>query len=56
MIYAREMQQGAMGTVARRDQFRAVSRQWHRFLGFGSRDEVGSGTGRKRKREVFDGM
>jgi superfamily II DNA helicase RecQ len=56
MIYAREMQQGAMGTAARRDQFRAVSRQWHRFLGFGSRDEAGSGTGRKRKREVFDGV
>ncbi|MDB5910917.1 MAG: hypothetical protein JWP34_5031, partial [Massilia sp.] len=31
MVYARELQQGTSGTAARREQFRAVSRQWHRF-------------------------
>jgi hypothetical protein len=37
MIYARGLQQGMSGTAARREQFRMISRQWHRFLGFGPR-------------------
>lgn len=52
MIYARELQQGTLGTAAKRDGFRAVSRQWHRFLGFGA-DDRGPATG-KRAREPFD--
>ncbi|KAM7210795.1 hypothetical protein V8F06_013820, partial [Rhypophila decipiens] len=54
MIYARELQQGALGTAARRDGFRRVSRQWHRFLGFGA--EEGGVVGGKRKAELFDSV
>lgn len=63
MVYARELQQGAFGTALRRDQFRTVSRQWHRFLGFGAEDwglgggGGGAGAGAKRgKADVFDSM
>ena len=52
MIYARELQQGTLGTAAKRDGFRAVSRLWHRFLGFGA-DDRGPATG-KRTRAPFD--
>jgi hypothetical protein len=38
MVYARELQQGAFGTAERRDKFRVISRQWHRFLGFQGED------------------
>lgn len=55
MIYARELQQGGFGTAARREQFRAISRQWHRFLGFGAEDWGGAGPGMKRRRDPFDG-
>ncbi|KAK4205855.1 hypothetical protein QBC37DRAFT_393812 [Rhypophila decipiens] len=41
MIYARELQQGPFGTAARRDGFRRVSRQWHRFWGFGAEEGGG---------------
>ncbi|KAM7182564.1 hypothetical protein V8F33_014215 [Rhypophila sp. PSN 637] len=51
MIYARELQQGALGTAVRRDGFRRVSRQWYRFLGFGV--EEGGVVGGKRKAELF---
>ncbi|KAK3933608.1 P-loop containing nucleoside triphosphate hydrolase protein [Diplogelasinospora grovesii] len=57
MVYARELEQGVYGTAARRDQFRAVSRQWHRFLGFGAEDANGHWqTQAKRKKSVFEGM
>ncbi|KAL2104431.1 hypothetical protein VUR80DRAFT_942 [Thermomyces stellatus] len=58
MVYARELQQGQFGTAARRGAFRRVSRQWHRFLGFGADDRAGAGPGPgdKRKMEVFDSM
>jgi hypothetical protein len=55
MIYARELQQGTIGTAVRRDRFREVSRQWHHFLGFGTQDHTGRAP-KKRKREVFDGI
>ncbi|MGC0591129.1 DEAD/DEAH box helicase, partial [Salmonella enterica] len=55
MIYARELQQGNFGTAARRDQFRAISRQWHRFLGFGAEDCGGAEAGRRRRRDPFEG-
>ncbi|GJN76018.1 hypothetical protein PLICBS_010129 [Purpureocillium lilacinum] len=57
MIYARELQQSGSGTAAQREQFRKVSRQWHRFLGFGADDTVGAGRGGaivgKRQRDPF---
>lgn len=56
MIYARELEQGLFGTAKRRDAFRVVSRQWHRFLGFGVEDRGVGAVGRKRKKEVFDSM
>ena len=54
MIYARELEQGAFGTAARRDKFRMVSRQWHRFFGFGAGDRSAVSTGQKRTRDVFN--
>ena len=65
MIYARELQQGVFGTAQRREQFRGVSRQWHRFLGFGDEDSrpgrgaglAGCGlAGSKRVRDPFEEM
>jgi hypothetical protein len=56
LVYARELQQGVLGTAARRDQFRAVSRQWHRFFGLGVEDRaVGAAVG-KRKVDVFESV
>lgn len=54
MIYARELQQGNFGTATRREQFRAVSRRWHRFLGFGAEDWSGTESGMKRQRDPFE--
>jgi superfamily II DNA helicase RecQ len=56
LVYARELQQGQFGTAARRDKFQAVSRQWHRFLGFGADDESRHWQQAKRKKSVFEGM
>ena len=56
MIYARELQQGMLGTAARRDKFRGVSRQWYRFLGFGAGEGGQETVGSKRKRELFDSV
>jgi superfamily II DNA helicase RecQ len=56
MVYARELQQGVFSTAARRERFRAISRQWHRFLGFGAEDAIGAGAGVKRTRDAFDGV
>jgi superfamily II DNA helicase RecQ len=53
MIYARELQQATFGTDKARDKFRAVSRAWHRFLGFGDEDQK-TGIGSKRRREPYD--
>lgn len=36
-VYAREMQEGPDHVEARRREFRAVSRDWHSFLGFDAR-------------------
>ncbi|KAK1837728.1 hypothetical protein CCHR01_19648 [Colletotrichum chrysophilum] len=57
MIYARELMQFGSGLAAKRQQFRQVSRQWHRFLGFGAEDRgtAGGGVGTKRKAEAYDG-
>jgi RecQ family ATP-dependent DNA helicase len=55
MVYARELQQGVFSTAPRRERFRAVSRQWHRFLGFGAEDSSAAGAGVKRTRDAFEG-
>jgi superfamily II DNA helicase RecQ len=52
MLYGCELQQGQMGTVARQEMFRAISRKWHRFLGFTA--DSRSGQGFKWRREDFD--
>jgi RecQ family ATP-dependent DNA helicase len=55
MVYAREIQQGVFSTATRRDRFRVISRQWHRFLGFGADDCHGVKPGAKRVRDAFEG-
>ncbi|KAG8664108.1 uncharacterized protein FPOAC1_014077 [Fusarium poae] len=40
LIYARLFGQGDLSTMNRRDGFRKVSMQWHRFFGFGAEDRV----------------
>jgi len=52
-VYAREVQELAGATASRRQQFRAISIDWHRFLGFAS-TETGSKGGLKRKRCPFE--
>ncbi|KJZ70997.1 hypothetical protein HIM_09608 [Hirsutella minnesotensis 3608] len=37
-----------------REQFRAISREWHQFLGFGAEDWTGAGAGGKRRRARFE--
>ncbi|KJZ71410.1 hypothetical protein HIM_09198 [Hirsutella minnesotensis 3608] len=54
LIYARQLQQGGFGTAAMREQFRAISREWHQFLGFGAEDWTGAGEGGKRRRAGFE--
>ncbi|KXH39658.1 hypothetical protein CSAL01_12557 [Colletotrichum salicis] len=57
MVYARELMQFGSGLAAKRQRFRQVSRQWHRFLGFGVEDRGGTSSigSYKRKPEVYDG-
>lgn len=59
MIYARLLVQLGSGVAAKQQQFRKVSAQWHRFLGFGAEDRAsgrgGSGSS-KRKVELYDGV
>jgi hypothetical protein len=52
MIYARELQQGLGGTARMREEFRNISHELHRLLGFGI-DAKAQG-GRKRKRDQFE--
>lgn len=52
-VYAREVQELAGATARRRQQFRAISIDWHRFLGF-ALTEPGSKGGLKRKRCPFE--
>ncbi|KAF5487470.1 hypothetical protein CGCS363_v013910 [Colletotrichum siamense] len=58
MIYARELMQFGSGLAARQQQFRRVSRQWHRFLGFGAEDSEskwGSAGCKRKKTEAYEG-
>jgi superfamily II DNA helicase RecQ len=52
-VYARETQELAGATASRRQQFRAISIDWHRFLGFPSTESVFQ-VGVKRKRCPFE--
>ncbi|KAF5483098.1 hypothetical protein CGCA056_v015151 [Colletotrichum aenigma] len=58
MIYARELMQFGSGLAARQQQFRRVSRQWHRFLGFGAEDSEskwGPAGCKRKKTEAYEG-
>jgi len=52
-VYARETQELAGATASRRQQFRAISIDWHRFLGFASTESAFK-VGVKRKRCPFE--
>ena len=52
-VYARETQELAGATASRRQQFRAISVDWHRFLGFQSSSQPAK-QGVKRKRCPFE--
>ncbi|KAK1446545.1 hypothetical protein CMEL01_16820, partial [Colletotrichum melonis] len=60
MIYARLLVQLGSGVAAKQQQFRKVSCQWHRFLGFGAEDRAsgwdGGSSVSKRKVELYDGV
>ncbi|KAL0764703.1 hypothetical protein CaCOL14_012793 [Colletotrichum acutatum] len=66
MIYARLLVQLGSGVAAKQQQFRKVSCQWHRFLGFGAEDRASGWDGgssgsssssvSKRKVELYDGV
>ena len=53
MIYARELMEGGNAVIGRRQQFRQISKTWHKFLQFGSAHD-GLGAGCKRKRTIND--
>jgi superfamily II DNA helicase RecQ len=52
-VYARDTQELAGATASRRQQFRAISVDWHRFLGFQSTEQAKK-EGLKRKRCPFE--
>lgn len=55
MIYARELRQAPGETASRRDAFRQVSQDWHRFLGFTSSIQgFGVMAGMKRPRNEWE--
>lgn len=57
LAYARMLLQSKDGTAAQRQQFRRISQQWHRFLGFGAADHDGTkAVGPKRRRDGFESV
>lgn len=55
MIYARELMEGNDTIISRRERFRRISQQWHRFLEFASTRPVDPSHGRtKRKRSSVE--
>lgn len=52
-VYVGDTQELAGATASRRQQFRAISVDWHRFLGFGSTEQAKK-EGLKRKRCPFE--
>lgn len=55
MIYARLLSEGRFETISQKERFRAVSQEWHRFLGFASSWEgLEIGVGQKRKRAHWE--
>ena len=58
MIYARELMEGNDMVVSRREKFRHISQEWHKFWQFGStgtNTEASVNAGQKRKRETLEG-
>ena len=54
-IYARLVSEGKFETMSKREQFRAISEEWHRFLGFQEkRDALVKRVGKKRKRSAWE--
>jgi hypothetical protein len=54
MIYARELMEGSNVVIGRREKFRHVSQEWHKFLQFKSAQETSTDAGQKRKRPSLD--
>ena len=55
MIYARLISEGKFETMSQREQFRQVSQEWHRFLGFQDKqDTLMVRIGKKRKRSRWE--
>ena len=55
MIYARLVSEGKFETMSQREQFRQVSQEWHRFLGFQDKqDTLVIRIGKKRKRSRWE--
>jgi len=59
MIYARELMEGSNVVISRREKFRQVSQEWHKFWQFGSAgtntEEASVNAGQKRKRVTSEG-
>jgi hypothetical protein len=54
-IYARLVTEGTFETMSKREQFRTISQEWHRFLGFPeTQDTLIQRIGKKRKRSVWE--
>jgi superfamily II DNA helicase RecQ len=54
-IYARLVTEGKFETISKREQFRTISQEWHRFLGFQEKqDTLVSRVGKKRKRSLWE--
>jgi superfamily II DNA helicase RecQ len=55
MVYARELMEGSNAVVGRREKFRHVSQEWHKFWQFKSAGQEASMNGQKRKRVTLEG-
>jgi hypothetical protein len=54
-IYARLVTEGKFETISKREQFRVISQEWHRFLGFQEKQDIlVSRVGKKRKRSLWE--
>lgn len=54
MIYTKELMEGYNIMIGRREKFRHVSQEWHKFLQFKSAQEISIDVGQKRKRQTLD--
>jgi superfamily II DNA helicase RecQ len=53
-IYARLITEGKFETMSKREQFRAISQEWHTFLGFQTSERLVARVGKKRKRSMWE--